>query len=92
MLHCRYAIGASNPYSHLLQFAVSLCQLYGDTVYFATEILDGLKHSDPNPIYFYGYFIGMNGIWLIVPALILWRSGARILEALRAAESKAKSA
>ncbi|CAI5496362.1 unnamed protein product [Closterium sp. Naga37s-1] len=76
-----YAMAARKPFSNLLQFTVSLGQLYGAAVYFATSYLEGFPHSDPHPIYFWGYFVGMNAIWILVPFLILWRCWARIISA-----------
>ncbi|CAI5480247.1 unnamed protein product [Closterium sp. Yama58-4] len=48
-----YAVVARKPFSPLLQFAVSLGQLYGDVIYFATSFLEGSKHCHPAPIYFW---------------------------------------
>ncbi|CAI7920382.1 unnamed protein product [Closterium sp. NIES-54] len=76
-----YAMAARKPFSNLLQFTVSLGQLYGAAVYFATSYLEGFPHSDPHPIYFWGYFVGMNAIWILVPFLILWRCWTRIISA-----------
>ncbi|CAI5468104.1 unnamed protein product [Closterium sp. Yama58-4] len=76
-----YAMATRKPFSNLLQFTVSLGQLYGAAVYFATSYLEGFPHSDPHPIYFWGYFVGMNAIWILVPFLILWRCWVRITSA-----------
>ncbi|RMC22639.1 hypothetical protein DUI87_00357 [Hirundo rustica rustica] len=46
-------------------------QLYGDVLYFATEARAGWTHSDPRPFYFWGYFVGLNGVWVLVPGLLL---------------------
>eukprot|EP00899_Mesostigma_viride_P022943 jgi/Mesvir1/3833/Mv19799-RA.1 len=57
--------GASFRWS--LQMITSMCQLYGDVVYFWTAYLEGLIHSRPEWLYFHFYFIIMNGIWIVVP-------------------------
>ncbi|NWJ06385.1 EBP isomerase, partial [Crypturellus undulatus] len=65
-----------HPARHVLQLVVSLGQFYGDVLYFWTEARAGWSHSDPRPLYFWGYFVGLNGIWLVVPGLLLadaWR-------------------
>ncbi|NXR27168.1 EBP isomerase, partial [Cinclus mexicanus] len=31
----------------------------------------GWTHSDPRPLYFWGYFVGLNGLWVLVPGLLL---------------------
>ncbi|NXQ80356.1 EBP isomerase, partial [Nyctibius grandis] len=46
-------------------------QLYGDVLYFATEARAGWSHSDPRPLYFWGYFVGLNGLWVLVPGALL---------------------
>ena len=34
----------------------------------------GLKHSRPEPLYFWFYFVFMNAIWIVVPGLIILAS------------------
>ncbi|NXX77293.1 EBP isomerase, partial [Urocolius indicus] len=60
-----------HPARYVLQLLLSLGQLYGDVLYFATEALAGWSHSDPRPLYFWGYLVGLNGLWLLVPGLLL---------------------
>ncbi|BBN02179.1 cholestenol Delta-isomerase [Marchantia polymorpha subsp. ruderalis] len=79
-----YAILTSKPYAHTLQIATSLGQLYGDTLYFATVYFADTEFSAPGPIYFWGYFIFMNSIWIIVPILIAGRSWRYISKAFSA--------
>uniref|UniRef100_A0A803YEB0 EXPERA domain-containing protein n=1 Tax=Meleagris gallopavo TaxID=9103 RepID=A0A803YEB0_MELGA len=60
-----------HPARFVLQLIVSLGQLYGDILYFATEARAGWTHSDPRPLYFWVYFVGLNGIWVVVPAALI---------------------
>ncbi|KAM6307721.1 3-beta-hydroxysteroid-Delta(8),Delta(7)-isomerase-like [Podargus strigoides] len=60
-----------HPTRYVLQLLVSLGQLYGDVLYFATEARAGWTHSDPRPFYFWGYFVGLNGLWVLVPGALL---------------------
>ncbi|NXL46089.1 EBP isomerase, partial [Podilymbus podiceps] len=60
-----------HPTRYVLQLLVSLGQLYGDVLYFATEAQAGWSHSDPRPLYFWGYFVGLNGLWVLVPGALL---------------------
>ncbi|XP_075580908.1 3-beta-hydroxysteroid-Delta(8),Delta(7)-isomerase-like [Pelecanus crispus] len=60
-----------HPTRYILQLLVSLGQLYGDVLYFATEARAGWSHSDPRPLYFWGYFVGLNGVWVLVPGILL---------------------
>lgn len=55
----------------VLQLIVSLGQLYGDVLYFATEARAGWTHSDPHPLYFWVYFVVLNGVWLVVPSALI---------------------
>ncbi|XP_045164462.1 3-beta-hydroxysteroid-Delta(8),Delta(7)-isomerase-like [Mercenaria mercenaria] len=57
-------------YRFVLQLAVSICQLYGDTLYFSTEILEGFKHSEMwHPLHFWFYFFFLNILWIIIPSI-----------------------
>ncbi|GJP52112.1 hypothetical protein CLOM_g11210 [Closterium sp. NIES-68] len=82
-----YAMATRRSYSSILQFAVSLGQLYGDVIYFATSFLEGSKHCHPDPLYYWGYFIGMNAIWIVVPLAILCRCWGEITRAVRTASA-----
>ncbi|XP_068780178.1 3-beta-hydroxysteroid-Delta(8),Delta(7)-isomerase [Struthio camelus] len=65
-----------HPARFVLQLVVSLGQLYGDVLYFATAARAGWVHADPRPYYFWGYFVGLNGIWVLVPGALIadaWR-------------------
>jgi len=45
--------------------------IYGNLIYLSTSALDDLLgktiYYRPEPLYFWGYFVGCNGIWLVVP-------------------------
>ncbi|XP_074023179.1 3-beta-hydroxysteroid-Delta(8),Delta(7)-isomerase-like [Numenius arquata] len=73
-----------HPTRYILQLLVSLGQLYGDVLYFATEARAGWSHSDPRPFYFWGYFVGLNGVWVLVPALLLLDACRNLAAAQRA--------
>lgn len=47
-------------------------QIYGDVLYFLTELRDGFQHGElGHPVYFWFYFVVMNGIWLVVPGILV---------------------
>ncbi|KAI8866565.1 Emopamil-binding protein, partial [Ramicandelaber brevisporus] len=50
-----YSIWYDMPHYHLSQAVVSVAQIYGCILYFATTMLDGSPHSDPHPYYYYFY-------------------------------------
>ncbi|NXY40068.1 EBP isomerase, partial [Pomatorhinus ruficollis] len=72
-----------HPARYVLQLIVSLGQLYGDILYFGTEALAGWTHSDPRPLYFWVYFVGLNGVWVLVPGLLLLDSCHQLATAQR---------
>uniref|UniRef100_A0A6G1RG15 EBP, cholestenol delta-isomerase n=1 Tax=Hypotaenidia okinawae TaxID=2861861 RepID=A0A6G1RG15_9GRUI len=72
-----------HPARFVLQLLVSLGQLYGDVLYFATAAEGGWRHSDPRPLYFWGYFVGLNGLWVLVPGLLLADAGRHLARAQR---------
>ncbi|ESW24785.1 hypothetical protein PHAVU_004G160000 [Phaseolus vulgaris] len=77
-----YAIATGKSYSHILQFSISLGQLYGTAVYFITAILEGDNFSS-NTFYYYSYFIGANASWIVIPSIIAIRSWKKICTAFR---------
>ncbi|NXC48443.1 EBP isomerase, partial [Penelope pileata] len=76
-----------HPARFVLQLVVSLGQLYGDILYFATEAQAGWSHSDPRPLYFWVYFVGLNGIWVLVPSALILDAGRHLAAAQRALDS-----
>lgn len=64
-------ISTNSPYRHPFQIMVSLAHLYGDLLYISTSLLDlyqrGISYSRPEPLYFWFYFLFLNGIWLVIP-------------------------
>ena len=66
-----YLITTRHPLRHPLQALVSLGQIYGDVLYYATSMFD-LYHKDinycrPEAYYFWVYYFAMNIIWIIIP-------------------------
>ncbi|CAO2193226.1 unnamed protein product [Urochloa humidicola] len=80
-----YAVASGKSYSHILQFAVSVCHLYGCLFYFTTAYLAGFNLW-ASPFYFWAYFIVANSPWAVAPALIATRSWKKICAAAFQAE------
>ncbi|XP_010477230.1 PREDICTED: probable 3-beta-hydroxysteroid-Delta(8),Delta(7)-isomerase [Camelina sativa] len=76
-----YAIAKEKSYSYVLQLAISLGQLYGCLVYFITAILEGDNFAT-NSFYYYSYYIGANGWWILIPLLISFRCWKKICAAV----------
>ncbi|KIW88191.1 uncharacterized protein Z519_11302 [Cladophialophora bantiana CBS 173.52] len=70
-----YFIITSHPLRYPLQAIVSLGQIYGDVLYYATSMFDhyhkNLTYCRPEPYYFWCYYFLMNFFWIVIPALLL---------------------
>lgn len=89
-----YALVTLKPYRHILQFAVALGQVYGTIIYFGTSYLEGFKHSDPGFLYFWLYFVAMNGIWILIPGLIIirtWNASVAVVGHIATSTNETKS-
>ncbi|KAL8145700.1 putative 3-beta-hydroxysteroid-Delta(8),Delta(7)-isomerase [Apium graveolens] len=82
-----YAIAKRKSYSHVLQVAISLGQLYGTAVYFITSFLEGDNFA-VDSFYYYAYYIFANSFWVWIPTLIVIRSWSKICAAFSAQEQK----
>jgi len=64
-------ITTQHPLRHPLQAIVSLGQIYGDVLYYATSMFDhyylGITYSRPEAYYFWGYYFLMNFFWIVIP-------------------------
>jgi cholestenol Delta-isomerase len=67
-----WLITSDSGYRHSLQALVSTGHLYSNLLYFATSLYDDYilskQYYRPEPFYFWAYFVGMNAIWLVIPA------------------------
>jgi cholestenol Delta-isomerase len=64
-------IAKSHPLRYTLQLIVSLGQIYGDVLYYATSMFDlyhrNVQYCRPEPFYFWFYYFFMNFIWIVIP-------------------------
>ena len=93
---CAYCIVAQHPLRHTLQTVISLGQLYGDVLYYATctfaKLVDGVSYSRPEQIYYWAYYVLMNAFWIVIPLYLLVQSGKEVTAAfarLNALEGRA---
>ena len=67
-----YFIVTSHPLRHPLQMIISLGQLYGDVLYYATSMFDhyykNLSYWRPEGYYFWCYYFLMNSFWIVIPS------------------------
>lgn len=65
-----------HPLRYPLQAIVSLGQLYGDVLYYATCMFDhyilDLSYSRPEASIFWGYFVFCNAFWIVIPLGKCW--------------------
>lgn len=75
---CAYSIVDNRPWRHPLQAIISLGQLYGDVLYFATcahqEMVFSVTYSRPEMYYYVGYYILLNSFWIWIPLILLLSS------------------
>jgi len=83
-----YAILQSKPMRYPIIVILSVCQIYGDVLYYGTCYLEDFIHSRPEPLYFWGYFVTLNALWIVIPMLTLLYSAGKIMHSLRITEKK----
>ena len=88
-------IAIDHPLRYSLQTVVSLGQLYGDVLYYATSMFDhyilNLSYSRPEAAYYWGYFVFMNSFWIIIPLYLLCTSVGANLRAHAALDKMDKA-
>lgn len=75
---------------HVAALVASVCQLYGDALYFATCFYENGIHTRPEPLYFWFYFVGLNGVWVVVPLLVCWHALGETLAAQERSDSSSR--
>ncbi|RVX70886.1 hypothetical protein B0A52_06043 [Exophiala mesophila] len=90
-----YFIVTSHRYRYPLQAIVSLGQIYGDVLYYATCLFDhyhkSLSYCRPEAYYFWFYFFFMNFIWIVIPSSLLYDSIRTTGKAFKALERMSNS-
>lgn len=87
-----FALLNGRPWRYWSAILVSLGQVYGDVLYFATCGLEGAVHTRPEWLYFWFYFIVVNGIWIAIPGSVIAYCVGHITAAQALADGKMKSA
>ncbi|KAI9373780.1 Emopamil-binding protein [Aspergillus egyptiacus] len=82
-----YCIAVQHPCRHALQLIVSLGQIYGDVLYFATSLFGehfhGVLFCRPEGYYFWFYYFFFNILWIVIPSCFLVQSVREITGAFR---------
>ena len=75
---CTYYIITAHSLRYPLQSIVSVGQLYGLILYYATcafeEHIHGIVFSRPERIYYWAYYVLCNAFWLFIPGWLIFQS------------------
>ncbi|XP_075448064.1 emopamil-binding protein-like [Ascaphus truei] len=70
-----YAIIKDKYYRHFIQITLCVCELYGGWMTFCPDWLNGSPNlNTSNWLYLWVYLVFFNGIWVVIPGLLLWQS------------------
>ncbi|KAG9339463.1 hypothetical protein JZ751_023601 [Albula glossodonta] len=70
-----YAILKDKHYRHFIQITLCVCELYGGWMTFCPDLLIGSPNlNTSNWLYLWVYLVFFNGVWVVVPGLLLWQS------------------
>ncbi|KAL6414391.1 emopamil binding protein [Ilyonectria robusta] len=76
--YCAYCIVKNHPLRHPLQMIISLGQIYGDVLYYATcsfnSIVYKIAYCRPESFYFWAYYVLCNAFWIVIPGVLLVQS------------------
>src|SRR5271170_199007 len=90
-----YLILTQHTLRYPIQAIVSIGQIYGDILYYATSLFDhyyrNVSYCRPEAYYFWFYFVFMNFIWIVIPALLLYQSVSKTSTAFKALDRMSKS-
>jgi len=82
-----YGVLKNRAWRWALCLLVSVCQVYGDVLYYGTCWLEGFVHSRPEPLYFWVYFVLLNALWIVIPFCVGYKSWREIVRAEKAKTS-----
>ncbi|XP_008568158.1 PREDICTED: emopamil-binding protein-like, partial [Galeopterus variegatus] len=70
-----YAIVKEKYYRHFIQITLCVCELYGGWMTYFPEWLVGSHNLNTNSwLYLWVYLVFFNGVWVLIPGLLLWQS------------------
>lgn len=86
-----HAVLQDKYYRHFVQITLSVCELYGGWMTFCPDWLLGSPHLNTSSwLYLWVYLVFFNGVWVLVPILLLVQSwfSLRSVHELRAPDKK----
>ncbi|KAK5129470.1 hypothetical protein LTR08_003230 [Meristemomyces frigidus] len=79
-----------HPMRFPTQMIVSMGQLYGLVLYYATCMFEhyyqDLTYSRPEAFYFWFYFFFLNFIWMVIPGYLIYQSAVETAKAVKIAQ------
>ena len=85
------AIFGAKPWRYTAMLLVSLGQFYGDVLYYLTCVHEGFgKHSRPEGLYFWCYFVALNALWIVIPFSVMAYAARQVNAAVAAATGSGK--
>ncbi|CAI7632108.1 unnamed protein product [Penicillium palitans] len=84
-----YCITVQHPARYALQLVVSVGQVYGDVLYYATSLLE-VSYCRPERYYFWFYYFFFNFIWMLVGCYYASQSITEITKAFAKLEDLKK--
>lgn len=74
-----YGVMYRSSWRHVLVVIICVAELYGGWMTFAPEWIEGSPNLDGSSFeLFWIYLVFMNGLWVLVPLILLWDSCSRI--------------
>ncbi|KAJ5157286.1 uncharacterized protein N7482_008386 [Penicillium canariense] len=80
-----YCIVVNHPARYGLQIVLSLGQVYGDILYYATSLLD-ISYCRPEGYYFWFYYFFFNFIWMVIGCYYTTQGIVKVSEAFKKIE------
>ncbi|CAM9942534.1 unnamed protein product [Phaeothamnion confervicola] len=81
--------GFRPPLASAISVIVCVAELYGGWMTFCPEWVDGSPNLDTSdPVHLWVYLVFMNGVWVALPALLLWESVVHITAACDVAKTE----
>lgn len=74
-----YAVATRQSWRHPLQIIICTAELYGGWMTFVPEWIDGSPNLNGSSFeLLWIYLVFMNGLWVLVPLILLWESFSKI--------------
>ncbi|GAB5590501.1 hypothetical protein Unana1_05401 [Umbelopsis nana] len=76
------AIYNNSPTRHLYQLTISVFHLFSCSLYYILDSFEGFPSCNPDPVYFWVYFVAFNSPWIVVPLFLVFDSWSTVRKAM----------